>query len=448
MTGQPLHRPHTRIWAIAGPAIIANSSAPIVGLVDTWIIGHLPGPQFLAAVGIGSMTFSYICWACGFLRMGTTGLVAQAHGRNDEGQIARTTLRAVMMGALLGFSVLLLMGGVKAAAIKGFAPPAPVLPPLEVYLDIRLWAIPASLMGLGINGYLIGRAKAKLSLYMQLVLNIANAALSLLFVLGFEMGVAGVALGSLIAEWLAVLLGTVFILRTLGMGTIRQALEDAETYTLNKMKKLLAVNGFIFLRTLLLLFAFALVTREASKLGEVALAAHHVLNTFLMLIALGLDGFAYASEALTGAAFGKGEKDEFRGWVVYGLLWSGLAALGYAAGFYIGGQPLINALTNIEDVRAAAGAVIPVLVLLPLVGTWCYLFDGVYIGTTAAGAMLGTSAVATAVFVWALYPLTDAYGLTGLWLGVGVFLGGRGLAQAVWYPFLERQVDRQKTLAS
>lgn len=445
MADPKLSRPHYHIWAIAGPAIIANSSAPVVGLVDTWIIGHLPGPQFLAAVGVGSLIFSYLFWACGFLRMSTTGLVAQAHGREDTGQIARTLTRSLLMGLLIGVTILLLLAPIKAAAYGFFVPPADVIAPLEVYLDIRLWAIPTALLGLGINGYLIGRAKAKLALYLQLVLNIANASLSLLFVLGFDMGVAGVALGSLIAEWLAVLLGGAFVVRTLGVATLRKALHDSETYALSKMKKLIAVNGFLFLRTLLLILAFALMTKEASALGEVALAAHHVLNTFMMLVALGLDAFAYAAEALVGAAYGKGARDDFRTWVKYGLLWSGLTATLYAAGFFFFGVPLIAQLTDIQTVREAASAVIPVMAFLPLVGTWCYLYDGVYIGATAASAMLGTILVAVTLFILSLGPLTDAFGLTGLWLALAVFLGGRGLAQAIWYPFIERQIDKEKS---
>jgi MATE family multidrug resistance protein len=409
--------------------------------VDTWIIGHLPGPQFLAAVGIGSLVFSYIFWACGFLRMSTTGLVAQAHGRGDTGQIARTLLRSLLMAAAIGAAVLLLVGPIKGAAQVFFAPPDDTIGPLGIYLDIRLYAAPAALLCLGINGYLIGRAQARLALWLQLVLNIANAALSLLFVLGFGMGVAGVALGSLIAEWLAVIIGAGFVLRTLGAPALRQAFRDGETYALAKMKKLLAVNSFIFLRTLLMLLAFGLITREAAALGEVALAAHHVLNIFMMLIALGLDGFAYAAEALTGAAFGRRARQEFRAWVGYGLLWSALAAVIYAAGFFFLGEPLVTALTDIESVRTAAGNIMPVMALLPLVGTWCYLFDGVYIGATAAAAMFGTSAAATALFALALAPLTEAYGLTGLWLSVCVFLGGRGLAQALWYPRLEAGLE-------
>ncbi|SDD31391.1 MATE family efflux transporter [Kordiimonas lacus] len=445
MTKPVLAHPHRRIWAIAGPAIIANSSAPLVGLVDTWIIGHLPAAKYLAAVSVGSLLFSYVYWACGFLRMSTTGLVAQAHGRDDQDQVARVLLRATMLAALLGLLFLALSTPFRVAALGFLDPPADVIPLFDTYFDIRAWAIPAALLGLGINGFLIGTARAKLSLYVQLTLNIANAVLSLLFVLGFDMGVAGVALGSLIAEWLAVALGFAFISRTLGLKALAAAVRESETYNPAKMKKLMSVNGFIFVRTLLLIFAFALLTREAAALGGVALAAHHVLNTFMMLIALGLDGFAYASEALAGAAYGKGVRHEFRGWVKYGMIWSGAMAILYALGFYLGGASLIFALTDLESVRAAATEVIPVIVLLPLVGAWCYQYDGIYIGATAGRAMFGTIAVSVAVFVPSIGPLADAYGLVGLWMAMMVFLAMRGLTQAIWYPRLERRLATDKT---
>ncbi|TNE61503.1 MAG: MATE family efflux transporter [Alphaproteobacteria bacterium] len=438
---RPAH-PHRRIWAIAGPAIIANSSAPLVGLVDTWVVGHLPGARYLAAVGIGAMVFSYLYWAFGFLRMSTTGLVAQAHGREDQDQIARTLVRSLLMALLFGSLIVLAAGPVELAATAFLAPPEDTAPLFRDYFDIRVWAVPAALLTYGINGYLIGTAQARRALYLQLVLNIANGALNLLFVLGLGMGVAGVALGSLIAEWLAVLMGLAYVIQGLGAPRLKAALRGAETYAFAKMRKLLSTNGYIFARTLLLILALALTTREAAALGDVPLAANHVLGTFMMLIALGLDGFAYAAEALTGAAWGKGVRNDFRTWVIYGLGWAALAAICYSLGFHFFGAGLVGVLTDIEPVRAATVEVMPMMVLLPIIGFWCYQFDGIYIGATAGAAMMGTAAVAVATFILVLNPLTDRYGLLGLWMAVGVFLGMRGLSQAVWYPWLERGIGR------
>lgn len=435
-----LATPHKRIWAIAGPAIIANSAAPLVGLVDTWVIGHLPGAAYLAAVSVGAMIFSYLSWAFGFLRMSTTGLVAQAHGRDDSDQVARVMTRALLTAIAIGSLVLVLQKPIYWAVLEALDPPHDTIALFASYFDIRVWAVPAALIAYCITGYLIGTAQATKALYVQLVLNITNGVLNLVFVLGLGLGVRGVALGSLIAEWLAALVGLAFVARGLGAGTLVRAAASRLTYDMAKMKKLLSVNGYIFARTLLLILAFALMTREAAALGKVPLAANHVLSTFLILIALGLDGFAYAAEALSGAAYGRNSRGEFRAWVRYGLIWSAIAAIFYTAGFALFGESLILGLTDIEPVRTAAIEALPVLAVLPVVAFWCYLYDGIYIGATAGDAMLGTVAVAAASFLLVLYPLTDRYGLVGLWVAMAVFNGMRGLAQAVYYPRIEARL--------
>ncbi|WP_417449084.1 MATE family efflux transporter [Kordiimonas sp.] len=436
-----LSHPHKRIWAIAGPAIIANSSAPLVGLVDTWVIGHLPNALHLAAVSVGAMVFSYIFWAFGFLRMSTTGMVAQAHGQKDDDQLRRVMVRAAMLGLLIGTILLLLQPQIFSLALAALTPPKSTEALFRAYFDIRIWSAPASLMIYAINGYLIGVARARTALMLQLVLNITNGVLNLVFVLGLDMGVSGIALGSLIAEWLACLFGLVLLFRALGLGATLAAARQRLTWSADKLLKLLNTNGFIFIRTLMLMTALGLVTREAGKLGAAELAASHVLSTFLMLISLGLDGFAYAAEALAGAAYGRKNRREFRAWVKVTFLWVALAAVFYTLGFALFGEALIYTLTDIAAVRDAATYSLPVLVALPVIAFACYQYDGVYIGATAGGAMMGTMAIAFAAFLLVLAPLTDAYGLMGLWLAVGIFMGMRGLAQAVYYPRIERRLD-------
>ena len=436
-----LKRPHFQIWAIAGPAIIANSSAPIVGLVDTWVIGHLPGAVHLAAVSVGAMVFSYIFWGFGFLRMSTTGLVAQAFGKKDQRQLAGTVVRSIALGLIIALGLLALQELIFTAALWALAPPETTLALFEVYFDIRIWSAPAALLLYSINGYLIGTAQAKKALWIQLVLNITNGVLNLVLVLGFDLGVAGIAIGSLIAEWLAAGLGLLFLAKGLSVAALTEALKHQTTWARTHMVKLLGTNGFIFVRTLLLMTALGMVTRKAGSLGEAPLAASHVLSTFLMLISLGLDGFAYAAEALAGAAFGKGVRRDFRAWVIFGLIWAGAAALLYSAGFYLAGEALIYALTDIEAVRTAAVDALPVIIALPILAVWCYQFDGVYIGATAGGAMLGTMAVGFAVFVLSADMLTAAMGLKGLWVAVALFMAVRGLGQAIWYPRLERTLS-------
>lgn len=429
-----------RIWAIAGPAILANSSAPLVGLIDTWVIGHMPNAVHLAAVGVGASVFSLLFWAFGFLRMSTTGLIAQAHGQKDADQIARIFVRSSMLGAIIALILLAFQAFIFSLSITALVPPENTQPYFAQYFTIRIWSTPAVLFVYTLNGYLIGTAQAKAALYLQLILNILNAVLNLLFVLGLGMGVAGIALGSVIAEWSAVIVGLYFVSRKLGFPPLKAAATSGQTWIWDKVKKLAATNGYIFLRTLLLMTALALITRNAAKLGDTALAASQVLNVFLLLIALGLDGFAYAAEALAGAAYGKESKAEFRFWVKRTSLWAFAAAAVYSLFFLIFGETIISTLTNIEPVRKEAFAVIFLMGLMPVMAVWSYQFDGIYIGATAGKGMLITMVFAFLAYILALEYFGENHGLEGLWTAVVIFMTARGIAQILYYPRLEKSL--------
>ena len=436
-----LNHPHRKIWAIAGPAIVANSSAPLVGLVDTWVIGHLPEAVHLAAVSLGAMLFSYIFWAFGFLRMSTTGLIAQAHGRDDISAIRHIMVRSLCLGLMIALVLLLLQNLLFDAATLALSPPDSTISLFAAYFDIRIWSAPAALLVYSVIGYLIGTTRAKSVLVLQLVLNLTNGGLNLLFVLGFGLGVRGIAYGSLIAEWLTALVGLGMLAKSLDIRALVSAACDRATWASAKLLRLLSANGFIFIRTLMLMTALGLVTRKAGTMGEASLAASHVLSTFLLLISLGLDGFAYAAEALAGAAFGKGVRRDFRAWVKVSFYWVAGAAVFYSVAFALFGETLVLALTDIDAVRAAALDALPVLVFLPVIAFACYQFDGIYIGATAGAAMMGTMAVAFVFFIMVIGPLTENFGLFGLWLAVAAFMGARGLAQALYYPQLERALS-------
>ncbi|MBL4639646.1 MAG: hypothetical protein JKY57_03855, partial [Kordiimonadaceae bacterium] len=309
------------------------------------------------------------------------------------------------------------------------------------YYSIRIWSAPASLFIFAITGYLIGTAKAKQALVMQLVLNICNGVLNLVFVLGYDMGVAGIALGSVLAEYTAAIVGAFMLVRGLGHTELKKVFTTKATWQLNRMKKLLSANGYIFARTLLMMTAFSLVTRYAATLGEAALAASQVLSTFLLLISLGLDSFAYAAEALAGAAYGRRDKKEFRFWALRTTYWAGATALLYSAVFYFFGNIIIAGLTDIPEVRAQAETAITILALLPLFSVWCYQFDGIFIGATAGAGMMLSMAAALVVLVIFLEPLTNAFQLRGLWICLTIFMFIRGFAQLLYYPRLERQLD-------
>lgn len=429
-----------KIWAIAGPAIIANSSTPLVGLVDTWVIGHLPAAVHLAAVGVGASIFSFLFWSVGFLRMSTTGLVAQAHGRDNTAEIAAILARSSLLGLLLGMLLLILQTGIFWLGVQALAPPENTRPLLESYFYVRIWAAPATLFIFSLSGFLLGTARAKEALYMQLVLNICNGILNLVFVLGFGMGVTGIALGSVIAEWTAACFGFYLMGRHLGLDLVFDAVRSKATFTVIELKKLLSANGYIFARTLLLMTALAMVTRQAASLGEAPLAANQVLMTFLLLIALGLDAFAHAAEAYVGSAFGKKNATEMRFWVMRTNLWAGIIALVYSIAFFVFGHVLIDTLTNIESVRIEAKSASLIMALMPICSVWCYQYDGIFVGATAGRGMLVTMIVAFSVYMASLGWLTETMGLMGLWVAVLLFMTARGAAQALYYPRIERQV--------
>jgi MATE family multidrug resistance protein len=435
-----LSHPHRQIWAIAGPAILANSSAPLVGLVDTWAIGHLPGAVHLAAVGLGSVIFSYLLWAFGFLRMGTTGLIAQAHGRGDVPDQAVTVLRSCALGFLLGLVLVLAQEALLALSLRLMAPPEDVAAITAEYFRIRIWSSPFALLSYAVTGVLFGLARVRTILWLQLLLNVSNAGLNVTFVIGFGMGVPGVAWGTLLSQLLMTAASVWVMLRIFGAASLIAGMRERATWVMAGFRTLVLVNGFIFIRTLFLMTALALIMRVAAGLGTVEMAASHVISQYMMLMALGLDGFAHASEALAGAAWGRNSREQFRRWVFLTGYWSLLAALVYALMFGLLGDAITALLTDIEAVRALTGALMPLVVILPIVAVWCYLFDGVYIGATAAGAMMVTMGIAFAIYLALLQPMTARWGLHGLWGAVLVFLAVRGLAQAIWYPRLERQL--------
>ena len=435
------NHPHRTIIAIAFPAILANSSAPLVGLVDTWAIGHLADPAYLAAIGLGSVIFNFIFWAFGFLRMGTTGIIAQANGRNDTRQLVSGIWRSISLALGLGAILLLLQDLILFLSIKALAPPDAVTQLTTEYFHIRIWAAPASLLVYAVSGVFFGLARTGLVLVQQLVLNIANAILNVTFVVVLGLGVAGVAWGTLIAQWLAALVGLWLLVQVVSPNTLLTGLKDAGTWLMSGFKDLIVINGYIFIRTILLMIALSLVMRVAGAMGEVEMAASHVIMQYMLLISLGLDGFAHATEALAGSAWGEGKAGLFHHWVKLTSIWALAASVIYALGFWMGGTGLTALLTDLAAVRLSVGTLMPVIIALPVVAVACYQFDGVYIAATAGAAMMVTMAIAFLIYILLLNPMSARWGLEGLWGAILIFMAVRGISQAIWYPRLKSRLD-------
>lgn len=431
--------PHRRIWRLAGPAIVANVSGPMVGVVDTWALGHLPDPVFLAAIALGAFVFHFVYWSFGFLRMGTTGLTAQAFGAADEAKLVRILARSALLG--LGFSlvILALQGPVLAALFALLEPQAAEADLAMRYCLIRIWAAPAILLRLTVIGYLIGTQRAKTALALELLLNLSNAAMTVAFVTGLGWGVEGAAAASLIAEVLAAAAALAVVLHLVRPKVFVQAARTRGFWRICAFAGLLSVNAFIFVRTLFLLMAFALLWRTSAGLGTLALSANQVLIQFLMIASFGLDGIAYAAEALVGEAKGRASRPRLRQMVRLSTGWAVLLALALTFVYAAAGPAVIAAFTDLPAVRAEAEAYRLWLVAVPLIAVWSYQFDGIFIGATETRPMMWTMIVAFAIYLAVLQPAVSAYGNDGLWGAMTLFLALRGAGLALCYPGLERR---------
>jgi MATE family multidrug resistance protein len=349
-------------------------------------------------------------------------------------------VRSCALGVAFGLLLILFQEALLLVSLRVMAPPADVGAITAEYFRIRIWAAPFTLLGYAITGVLFGLARVKTILWLQLLLNISNAVFNVTLVVGFGLGVPGVAWGTLIAQVLTAAVSVWVVLRIYGTAPLRDALSAGRTWVLQGFRKLVLVNGFIFVRTIFLMTALALIMRVAADLGTVEMAASHVVTQYMLLMALGLDGFAHASEALAGAAWGRGDRAQFRRWVFQTGYWSVFASVFYALLFWLAGNAITALLTDIEAVRLATGALMPLVIAVPLVSVWCFLFDGVYIGATAAAAMMVTMGIAFALYLLVLDPMTARWGLHGLWSAVLVFMAARGIGQALWYPALERRI--------
>jgi MATE family multidrug resistance protein len=428
------------VWRLSGPIILANLSTPLLGAVDTAVVGHLPDPSFIGGVAVGSVIFSFLFWGFGFLRMGTTGFTAQAHGAGDAAELRACLLRPLVLALGFGCLVILLQSPLRLVALWAMEASAEVEGHTAVYFDIRVWSAPAVLVNYVVLGWLLGVQRPRMALVLQILLNGVNIALDLLFVVGFGWDVAGVAWATLIAETAAALVGLAVILKSLGR--LPDAADWARLRDPARLTALLRVNFDIFLRTLCLVLAFGIFTAEGARFGDVVLAGNAILLQFQSFISHGLDGFAHAAEILAGGAQGAGNRRTFRRAVVVCSLW-GLGGALLAGGVLLAGGPLlIAAFTSLPEVRLSAETYLWWMIVSPLISVWSFLLDGIFIGATRTAAMRNAMVLSLAVFLAANWLLLPAFGNHGLWLSLTLFMAARGLTMALYYPALERSVGR------
>ncbi|GAA0794996.1 MATE family efflux transporter [Marinobacterium sediminicola] len=428
---------HARVWSLAWPMMLSNITVPLLGLVDTAVIGHLPDPHHLGAVAVGSMIFSILYWAFGFLRMGTTGMVAQACGRQDGERIRTLLGQSLVLGVTIGILILLLRTPLTSLALQLMDPEPTVLASAAEYTAIRAFGAPAVLCNFALLGWFVGNQNTRIALILLTSTNLLNMLLDLLFVFGFGMAADGVALATVCAEYFSLLLGLWFCRRLLGHLPGRWIWQ--QLHRLGDYRELISVNRYLFVRTLLLLMTFAFFTAQGAKQGTTILSANAVLLNFLLLISNALDGFAHATEALTGKALGEKKRSGFYRVLVCATLWSALSACLLTLLFWLGGKPIIHLLTDIPEVRHEAVLYLPWIVILPLIGTWSFLLDGIFIGTTRVKAMQDTMLVSVLLVFAPVWWFSQSLGNQGLWLAFIALFAARGLTGAWVFWRLDRQ---------
>lgn len=428
---------HRSVLAIALPIMLSNVSTPLLGVVDTAVVGRLPDPAYIGAVALGALVFSFVFWAFGFLRMGTTGLTAQALGAGRPDEIAACLGRALLIALIAGLGLVALQWPIRATAFALIDGSPGVEALAAAYVDIRIWAAPATLANYAFLGWFIGLGRTDIALVLQLVLNLVNMALDVLFVIGLGWEVRGVALGPVLAECTAAAVGAVMAwrhLRTLGARRLGPDLLRG-----SELRRTLRVNRDILVRSLALTAAFGWFVAQGARQGDVALAANAVLMQFISMSAYVLDGLAFAAEALVGRAIGAGRRAWFAAAVRLSTLWAlALAALMSGLVAALGGLG-IDLLTTDPQVRAAARVFLPWAAGAPLLGVLAFQLDGIFIGATRTGAMRQAMLLSLLIFLLAWW-LLQPWGNHGLWAALYVHYLARTATLGTRYPALLRSV--------
>ena len=426
-----------RVLTIAIPIVLSNITVPILGAVDTAVVGQLGKAAPVAAVGVGAIIITSFYWLFGFLRMGTTGLVAQAVGSKDESEVRAYLLRALILGLLAGFFIFLLRTPLMELGLWISPASSDVEKLAQKYISIRVWSAPAAIGLYGIVGWLIALERTKSVLFLQFFMNGINVLLDIWFVLVLNWGVQGVAIATVIAEVSALILG-LFIcydrFKDKSWPTLRIV------FSIARLKNMLSINLDILLRSIILEVIFVSFLLYGGKFGDVKLAANQVLLQFLHIAAHGLDGFALAAETLVGQAFGKKDRSILRKSIIVSSKLAFLLSCIMAISFLLFGSSLIDLMTTAENVRLEAKSYIIFITLVPILGVSAYMLDGIFIGATKTKDMRNMMFITLIFYVIALLLLVPYFQNTGLWSALLISFIVRGATLAFRYPSLEKSI--------
>jgi MATE family multidrug resistance protein len=416
--------------------IISNLSVPMLGLVDTAILGHLQNAYYLAAVAIGGSILSFLYWGFGFLRMGTTGLAAQAFGAEQHNHSRLISAQGMIIGLMLGLLIVCLSPLLIALGLSVIVPPTGSHQLAADYAQIRVFSAPAVLVNYAIIGWMIGRQNTRWPLIIILFTNVLNIGLDLLFIVGLDMKSDGAAIATLIAEYSGCGLA-LLVLRQMLMSS-DGTLDTSRLWLWQDYRELLLVNRHLFIRTLALLASLSFFTAQGARQGEVILAANTIIMQLVLLTSFGLDGFAHAAEALVGDAVGKRSSSLFKATCRHCAIWSLFTAGLFTLFFALAGPQLIALLTSIDAVQQETVQFLPWLLVLPLIAVWSYLLDGIFIGATQTSAMQNAMLLSALVVYLPCWYFSQHWGNHGLWFAFIAFNAARGIFLGIYFKHYQR----------
>ena len=430
---------HSRVLKIAFPIVLSNATVPILGAVDTGVVGQLGQAAPIGAVGIGAVILGAIYWMFGFLRMGTTGMAAQAHGAGDRAEVVALLMRALMIGFAAGIGVILLQLPLFWMAFQA----SPASPEVESmareYMRIRVWSAPAAVALYGVNGWLIAQERTRAVLVLQLWMNGLNIGLDLWFVLGLGWGVGGVAFATFLAEWSGLALG-LWLCRPAFIG--RMWRNWAVVFDIARLKAMTVVNTDILIRSVFLQIIFISFLFFGADFGDVPLAANQILLQFLEITAYALDGFAFAAEAIVGQALGARNRAALRRGALLTSSWGLICVIGLSLVFWAYGGRIIDVMTTAPDVRSEARQYLVYMIASPIIGVAAWMFDGIFIGATRSRDMRNMMIVSFIVYAVSIAVLVPLFGNHGLWLSLLISFVARGVTLGLKYPGLEAQAGK------
>lgn len=437
MTSAPAPRAvtHRRVLKIALPIVLSNATVPILGAVDTGVVGQLGQAAPIGAVGIGAVILTTVYWLFGFLRMGTTGFVSQAEGAGDHAEIAALLTRVLMIGVVAGGALIALQVPIFNV---GFAlsPASDEVESLaRQYMSIRIWSAPAPIALYGITGWLVAQERTRGVLVIQFLMNGTNILLDLWFVLGLGWGVQGVAFATVLSELVGLATGLWLCRAAFKVPAWR---DWPRVFDITRLRQMALVNSDILLRSLMLQAIFTGFLFLSARFGDTALAANQVLLQFLSITAYALDGFAFAAEAIVGQAMGARNAILLRRGALLTSIWACASALLMALTFALAGGAIIDLMTNAPDVRDAARGYLPWMIASPILGVAAWMFDGIFIGATRSQDMRNMMAISFVIYVVCVLTLVPTFQNHGLWLAFNISFVARGITLGLRYPALER----------